>query len=454
MPDTSPKIFTVSELTRNIKLLLEDRFPFVWVEGEISNLRIPSSGHCYFTLKDANAQVAGVMFRNAAQAIKFDLRDGLNVVASGQISVYEKSGQYQVICRQLMPKGLGALQLAFEQLKQRLAREGLFDPARKRPIPRLPQRIGLITSPTGAAIRDFLNIINRRFFNLRIVIHPVRVQGDGAAAEIAAAIEQFNALHASGELPMDVLIVTRGGGSLEDLWAFNEEVAARAIFHSAIPVISAVGHEIDFTIADFVADLRAPTPSAAAELVVKTKTELRDAIQHHHNRLNKDLRLRLTSLRQRLVALSSSYVFRQPAEVIRQYQMQVDDLMHRLRQGVDNQLTTQRTRISTAKEKFRLLSPQSIVTRYRDRVRSCRQRLDIRLVHLRQFRRQQLDHVRARLDLLSPNATIRRGYSITMMKDTGAIVRGVADAQPGAIILTRVADGEIESQIKRTKSGS
>src|SRR6266403_1471667 len=294
------QVLSVTELTHRVKDLLEERFPSVWVEGEISNVRSPSSGHIYFTLKDSGAQLAVVLFRGVAVKVGFKLKDGLQVIAFGDISVYEKSGQYQLVARRLLPKGLGALQLAFEELKQRLAKEGLFDSARKKPIPALPQRIGLVTSPTGAAIRDFLNIIGRRFPNVHIIIHPVRVQGEGAAQEIADAIDEFNALHASRRLPLDVLIVTRGGGSLEDLWAFNEEVVARALARSNIPTISAVGHEIDFTIADFVADLRAPTPSAAAELVVKSKDEYCALMREYEKRLIKDLRLRLSEARGRL----------------------------------------------------------------------------------------------------------------------------------------------------------
>ena len=226
MPKPPAQVLSVTDLTRRVKDLLEEKFPSLWVEGEVSNLRSPSSGHVYFTLKDANAQLAVVLFRGVAAKVGFPLKDGLQVIAFGDVSVYERSGQYQLVARQLLPKGLGALQLAFEELKQRLAKEGLFEAARKKPIPTLPQHIGLVTSPTGAAIRDFLNVINRRFPNVHIVINPVRVQGDGAANEIAAAIDEFNALHASGRLPLDVLIVTRGGGSLEDLWAFNEEVVA------------------------------------------------------------------------------------------------------------------------------------------------------------------------------------------------------------------------------------
>jgi exodeoxyribonuclease VII large subunit len=447
MPSVPAKVYSVTELTRGIKLLLEDRYPSVWVEGEISNLRIPASGHFYFTLKDSNSQIAAVMFRGMAASVKFKLRDGLQVVACGEVSVYEKSGQYQIICRQMMPKGLGALQLAFEELKQKLAKEGLFDSARKKPIPQLPQRIGLVTSPTGAAIRDFLNVIGRRYPNIHIVINPVRVQGEGAAAEIAAAVDQFNALHADGTLPLDVIVVTRGGGSLEDLWSFNEEVVARAIARSTVPVISAVGHEIDFTIADFVADLRAPTPSAAAELVVKSKAELAEMIRQFQRRLDKDLQLQVGELRRRFQQLASSYVFRQPAEVIRQYQQQVDDLSDRLREATDDNLQTQRARVDTARDKLRLLSPHAMVARWRERLGNQEQRLTAAFRRSRQAHQHRFDQLKAKLDLLSPKSTLERGYSITMDAATGHIVRKVADAPSGAKLRTRLVDGDVESVV-------
>jgi exodeoxyribonuclease VII large subunit len=392
MPNGTPQILSVSELTRRIKALLEDACPALWVEGEISNFAAAASGHCYFTLKDANAALSVVLFRNVAGKLGFKLADGLQVLAFGQVSVYEKRGQYQLIATQLMPKGLGALQLAFEQLKQKLAKEGLFDAERKKPIPVLPQRIGLVTSPSGAAIRDFLNIIGRRFPNLHIIIAPVRVQGDGAAKEIAAAVDLFNELAV-----VDVIVVTRGGGSLEDLWAFNEEVVARALARSRLPTISAVGHEIDFTIADFVADLRAPTPSAAAELVVQAKDEWLASLAQRQKRLDQDLRYRLTEARRRLAAC----VLRHPAEMVRQYQQQVDDLAHRLRRATATTF---------------------------------------------QQRRARLAHEQTRLELLSPNATLERGYSITRLTD-GRIVRNVKTVRRGDAVRTLVVGGEFESRV-------
>jgi exodeoxyribonuclease VII large subunit len=448
------QVLSVTELTHRVKDLLEERFPSVWVEGEISNVRSPSSGHIYFTLKDAGAQLAVVLFRGVAAKVGFKLKDGLQVITFGDISVYEKSGQYQLVASQLLPKGLGALQLAFEELKQRLAKEGFFDSSRKRPIPILPQRIGLVTSPTGAAIRDFLNIIDRRFPNVHIVIYPVRVQGQGAATEIAAAIDELNVLHASGRLSLDVLIVTRGGGSLEDLWAFNEEVLARALARSRIPTISAVGHEIDFTIADFIADLRAPTPSAAAELVVKAKEEFKQRMGQYQSRLQSDLRLRLATARQRFSDLASNYVFRRPTEVIRQYQQQVDDSGHRLTRAVGATLANQRARLATTAGKFKLLGPQALLVNGRQRVGSGEQGLRAAWARRWQNTGHRLTQVNAKLELLSPKATLRRGYSITLIPETSQIVRSVTHVKPGTKISTKVLDGVFDSVVSSLTDGN
>lgn len=443
---TPAQPLTVTELTRRIKSLLEDTFPTVWVAGEISNFRSPGSGHLYFTLKDANAQLAAVVFRNVATRTTFPLRDGLAVIAHGELSVYERHGQYQLVVRQLLPKGLGALQLAFEELKRRLAAEGLFAADRKKPIPALPLRIGVITSPTGAAVRDFLHVIHRRFPNLHIVIYPVRVQGAGAAQEVAAAIDHVNALHAQRVLPLDVLVVTRGGGSLEDLWAFNEEIVARALARSQIPTISAVGHEIDFTISDFVADLRAPTPSAAAELVVKVREEFERQLADHHRRLTKDLKLHLATARERFHRLAASYVFRQPAEIIRQSQQRVDDLDHRLRLATRQSGDDARTRLTTAQGKFRLLHPQVWLGHTRQRVETAHRRFDSASVLVRERVRVRLAVARDKLELLSPNSTLARGYSITRTP-AGRLVRSIRQVKPGQPLTTKVLDGEFGSVV-------
>jgi len=277
-------ILTVSELTREIKDILEGRFLDIWVEGEISNLRIPPSGHIYFTLKDDFSQIRAVLFRMQARTLRFVPEDGIHVICRGRVSLYEKRGDYQLILESIEPKGIGALQLAFLQLRERLEKGGLFDPDHKRPIPTVPRKIGIITSPTGSVIQDMLNILKRRFENLHILVFPARIQGEGASSEICEAIRYFNQV-----TDVDVIIVGRGGGSLEDLWVFNEEAVARAIYHSKIPIISAVGHETDYTIADFVADLRAPTPSAAAELVVRDKREIKNILRHLGGRLENEM---------------------------------------------------------------------------------------------------------------------------------------------------------------------
>ena len=295
---TARAVLSVSELTRRLQETLEERFPAVWVEGEISNFRLYGSGHAYFTLKDAESQIRAVLFRNRGRRIKFEPADGLHVMAFGSIEVYPQRGEYQLVIELLEPKGLGALQLAFEQLKARLQAEGLFDQARKRELPRFPRKIGIVTSTSGAAIRDMLRVIGRRFGELHIVIAPCRVQGDGAAEEIAQGVRDLNALGG-----VDVIIVGRGGGSLEDLWAFNEEIVARAIAGSKVPVISAVGHEVDFTIADFVADLRAPTPSGGAELVVREKLHVVRALGELYARLQQAMRAQVERGRERALFL-------------------------------------------------------------------------------------------------------------------------------------------------------
>ena len=429
------QVLSVSELTRHIKALLASQFAAVWVEGEISNLAIAPSGHVYFTLKDATAQLSAVLFRGGAGKVPFKLADGLQVVALGEVSVYDRRGQYQLIVSQLLPKGLGALQLAFEQLKQKLAAEGLFDPARKKPLPVLPARIGLVTSPTGAAIRDFLNILGRRYPDRQVIINPVRVQGAGAAAEIAAAIDEFNARNL-----VDVIIITRGGGSLEDLWAFNEEVVARAIARSRLPTISAVGHEIDFTIADFVADLRAPTPSAAAELVVKAKAEFQTELRQFQRRLDKDLQYRLSDARRRLAVC----LLRHPAELIRQFQQQLDDLSHRLAQATVVTLAQRRARLVAGK----LVTPRDYIQDRRRRLETQSARLGTGLAHRRQATRHHLTALAGKLELLSPKATLARGYSITRLAD-GQVVKTVQTAPVGTRIRTLVGDGEFESVVGR-----
>lgn len=355
---TPPKIYTVSDLTTEVRALLEDSFSGIWVEGELSNFRHPSSGHMYFTLKDQESQIRVVMFRVANRQLRFQPRDGLAMLVYGALSVYEPRGEYQIVVEYMEPKGLGALQLAFEQLKERLQVEGLFDDSRKRPIPMLPGRIGVITSPTGAAIRDILQVLRRRFAGVDVLIHPVTVQGEQAAPEIVDAIRELN--RRGG---LDVLIVARGGGSIEDLWAFNEEVVARAIADSKIPVISAVGHEVDYTIADFVADLRAPTPSAAAELVVSKKDELAQRLDDLQARMSGVIRSRLDAHIMRVGGLERHLRLLNPMERIRMQRRRLTVLWKDLTGWADRRLVVLNGELKAAAGKLDSLSPLAILGR-------------------------------------------------------------------------------------------
>ena len=396
MEDFEQQVFSVTTLTQAIKQTLEDGFFTIWVEGEISNLATPRSGHVYFTLKDEAAQLRAVIFKSAARLVRFELENGMQVLLRGSLSVYEARGEYQLIVSRAEPRGAGALQAAFEQLKRRLEAEGLFDPAHKRPIPLLPKKIGVVTSPTGAAIRDILNIVNRRFANVHVLIAPARVQGADAPAEIVRAIEMLNRLP-----DVDALIVGRGGGSLEDLWAFNEESVARAIFASRIPVISAVGHEIDFTIADFVADLRAPTPSAAAELVVRNKADLAQTLDAQHARLKQAMRHLLD--RSRAAAAHAARRLSDPRRRLNELQQRVDDLAQRL-------------------------------------ARTMR--------HALERKQAQRDTQIAKLDALSPLAVLAKGYAICRNAATLRPVKRAADANVGDALLVRMFDGELRCEVR------
>jgi len=419
---TARAVLSVSELTRRLQETLEERFPAVWVEGEISNFRLYGSGHAYFTLKDAESQIRAVLFRNRGRRIRFEPADGLHVMAFGSIEVYPQRGEYQLVIELLEPKGLGALQLAFEQLKARLQAEGLFDQARKRELPRFPRKIGIVTSTGGAAIRDMLRVIGRRFGELHIVIAPCRVQGDGAAEEIAQGVRDLDALGG-----VDVIIVGRGGGSLEDLWAFNEEPVARAIAASKVPVVSAVGHEVDFTIADFVADLRAPTPSAAAELVVREKQAVVDS---------------LVQLRARLE--------RSAARPLRDLERRVDELTARLRREMRGELGRAGHRVALATRALRASDPVARVARDRHRLESLQSRL-ITLLHRRRDRaRHALETTVGRLDSLSPLAVLGRGYSLTRTP-TGEVVHSPAQVRVGEAIRVLLHRGSLDARVTDTR---
>lgn len=364
-----PHVYSVAELTREIKVLLETSLPVCWVEGEISNFKIHTSGHFYFSLKDNDAQIPCVMWRSRNMALFFTPKDGMKVRAWGKITVYEKRGYYQFDVIKLQPAGVGELQQAFEQLKRKLHAEGLFDAQYKQPLPRYPERIGIVTSPTGAVIQDLVTILNRRFPGIEIILAPVRVQGEGAAMEIANAIDMVNNYG-----KVDVLIIGRGGGSLEDLWAFNEEIVARAIFRSKIPIISAVGHEVDFTISDFVADVRAATPSAAAELAVPDRAELRNQLRFLQQQIVDITAARIRSQLERLQALINSYSFRRTPDRIRQYQQRVDELQHTLQLSLAHRLHLLAHQLQSLTQRLQALAPGAILKRgyaicWRDRDR-------------------------------------------------------------------------------------
>jgi exodeoxyribonuclease VII large subunit len=399
----STKIFTVAELTRSIRGTLETKFGAVWVQGEISNYRLHPSGHQYFTLKDQRAQIACVIFRNTMPPFRQPLADGAQVQVYGNISVFEARGQYQLSVQILQPRGLGVLQAKFEALKRKLEAEGLFAAERKRALPKFPRRIGIVTSPSGAAIRDILNVLKRRAPWLQLLINPVRVQGTGAAAEIAVAIRELATPNENWPT-VDLIVVARGGGSIEDLWEFNEEIVARTIADVDVPIVSAIGHEIDFTIADFVADLRAPTPSAAAELIVPDIVDLRRRIEELGGGLHKCLR---------------------------------------------NFVEHQRTRL-------RFLSQQTLVRNLVARMREAQQRFDLTRELLSRLTKQKIDNARERfqradaiLRVLGPDATLRRGYSITT-NESGKLIRSVATVRPKMKIRTRVSDGEFGSDVSNS----
>lgn len=435
------RILTVSELTSKIRDLLEGEFPEVIVEGEISNLRCPISGHFYFTLKDERAQIKAVLFRGQANFLKFDLANGQHVLCWGRVSVYEPKGEYQLIVDYVEPKGLGALQLAFEQLKRKLEQEGLFDPARKRPLPLLPRRIGIVTSPRGAVIRDMLNVLQRRFENLEILIYPVRVQGEGAAEEIAQGIDYLG-LYGN----VDVIIVARGGGSLEDLWAFNEEVVARSIYRCPVPVISAVGHETDYTISDFVADLRAPTPSAAAELVVRQKAELREKIASLEKRLLVQIRHLIGVKAETLKRLTRS--LRDPRKGLEEASKKLEEMNRRLLRAVQKAIGEKAQRTMALQRILMSHSPDRELDRFSMHLEDLKGRLFSRLTQLIKGKADRLSALAGRLNALSPLAILERGYSITWLLPQQVLLKDSSQASPGDLVRVVLHRGELICEVK------
>jgi len=440
------KIWSVSELTGRIRDLLATEFADIWVEGEISNCHAAQSGHLYFTLKDAKAQVRCVCFRNQARLLKFRPEDGLHVTVRGSVGVYEPRGEYQVYVEHIEPVGMGALQLAFEQLKKRLEAEGLFDAARKKPLPVLPRRIGLVTSPRGAAVRDVLRILLRRFPNVHLILYPVRVQGEGAAGDIVEALGYFHR-----QKMVDVIILARGGGSLEDLWAFNEEAVARAIAAGTIPIISGVGHETDFTIADFVADVRASTPSAAAEVVVRTRQEFDQHVAQLQQKMLQQMRYLLLECRHRLQELAAHPGFRRVEDLLRLYRQQADEFIGRLALALQGRLERARRRFTVAETRIAAFDLRARIAALRVRLEQRSGDLRVRVERFLVLKRQRMERLRLQLDERSPLRVLERGYAIVYAA-AGNVVRAAEQVAIGDEVTVQLARGRLAAEVKKKEA--
>ena len=441
-PRHARRIWPVRELVGQVRELVEQEWGDVWVEGEISNFRPAPSGHVYFTIKDAEAQLPVVLFRRQAMLLRFRPEDGLHVLVRGRVSVYEQRGQMQLVAETMEPVGAGSLQLAFEQLKARLKAEGLFDPERKRPLPAFPRTVGIITSPTGAVIRDFLNIAGRRDSGLNILIYPVSVQGDFAPEEIEAALAELN-----GSGLVDVIVLARGGGSLEDLNAFNSERVARAIAASQLPVVSAVGHETDFTIADFVADLRAPTPSAAAELITEAQHRIAEHLAEQAHRLERAARFQLLQARQRLTRLPVSRTEGRIQALLHRLEQRLDDLSFRQQAAVSGQLRGYQHYVTDLAAAVLRHDPRQGLAQARQRLASRQTRLERALERLLHNSAATVSALDARLHSLSPLAVLDRGYAL-VLDAQGGMVRSTTQISPGDQLTTRLSDGAFTSRVE------
>jgi len=444
MPDR--KTWTVSELTGKIRDLLAKNFTDISVQGEISNCREAQSGHIYFTLRDDRAQVRCVFFKQQQRGIKFRPEDGLLMTVRGSISVYESRGEYQIYVENLEPIGLGALQLAFAQLKKRLEAEGLFDAASKKPLPILPSRIGIITSPKGAAVRDVVRILTRRFPNVHLTVYPVRVQGEGSAEEIVKALKFFNQKRL-----VDVLILARGGGSMEDLWSFNEEIVARAIFASEIPVISGVGHETDFTIADFVADVRASTPSAAAELVVQTRREFDKHIADLRETLAGLIRYRLLGFSRHVHELSARRGFRRPLDLLRQQRQRADEMTSRLTLGLRARLEQSRKRFTAAHLRIASFDFRVKIAAFRLRLEKRTAELGIRIERVLRAKRDRWQRLALQLQERGPLKVLERGYAIAT-DAAGNLLRSADQVQIGDSVAIQLHRGRLTSEVRKRET--
>ncbi len=441
-PRHARRIWPVRELVGQVRELVELEYGDVWVEGEISNFRPAPSGHVYFTLKDADAQLPVVLFRRQAMLLRFRPEDGLHVLVRGRVSVYEQRGQMQLVAETMEPVGAGSLQLAFEQLKERLKAEGLFDAGRKRPLPAFPRAVGIVTSPTGAVIRDFLNIVARRHSGLNVLLFPVSVQGDQAPAEVETALAELNA---SGLV--DIIVLARGGGSLEDLAAFNSERVARAIAASRLPVVSAIGHETDFTIADFAADLRAPTPSAAAELITEAQHRIAEHLADQDHRLERAARFQLLQARQRLTRLPISRAEARMTTLIHRSAQRLDDFSLRLEAAASDQLRQRQRHVADLAAAVLRHDPRQGLAQASERLAACRTRLDRSLERAIHASASTVGALDARLHSLSPLAVLDRGYAM-VLDAQGGLVRSTAQLASGDKITTRLSDGTFTSRVE------
>ncbi len=440
------RVFSVTEVTSTVRRLIEERIGAVWVTGEVTNLRAQSSGHLYFSVKDANAQLSCVCFRDEARGTRHLLKDGQKVVLHGDMTVYDARGQYQLLVREVELEGVGALQAAFERLKQKLNAEGLFATERKRPIPECVYRIGLVTSPTGAAIRDVLHVIERRQPSLQVVLASCRVQGQGAHDEIADAIRLLNEWHARGN-QLDAILVTRGGGSLEDLWAFNEEAVARAIFQSQVPVISAVGHEIDFTISDFVADLRAATPSAAAELLTEGMWRRQQWLVAARSQLIELAKERVSGERDAVSRLAARLARAHPKRRLNERLQRLDDLYGSMLRCTKRGWNGHRDRLAGLQQRLARLRPSRAIPLRRELLEDIARRLQENAEHALFVRQQRLLVARERLRLLSPMNVLERGFSVTRDAKTGKVLRDASKAKVGQKLVTQLHKGEVRSTV-------
>ena len=443
-PDPNRSVYSVSDLNRDVKTLLNQAFPLMWIQGEISNLTIPSSGHWYFTLKDSKAQIRGAMFKQRNRHLRLVPKNGMEVMVRAKVSLYEPRGDYQLIVEDMEEAGAGALQREFELLKNKLQSEGLFEQQRKLPLPSHPQRIGIITSPTGAAIRDIISVLDRRAAHIPVLIYPVPVQGEDAGKKIASMIAK-----ASQRKDCDVLILTRGGGSLEDLWSFNEEIVARAIAASEIPIICGVGHEIDFTIADFVADQRAPTPSAAAELIAPDRAEQQKQITSLKTRLISTTQSRLKQLGQSLDWLSKRMVH--PSQTLQERAQRLDELEWRLRNSMDRNIRQKHLQIQTMTARVQQHNPRLQIARVIDRHHSLRQRLMSCMKQILHAQNTELGKLAHSLHTVSPLATLERGYTIVTKVDDNTLVQDATRIQPGDRIEARLKKGRLIAKVESTE---